>query len=165
LGATLVEFAFVLPLLLTLLLGIVWTGRAFNIYQTITRAAREGARYAVLPSCASCGNATVDLYSGSACLGTESEVFTGYIAPSLSASNIDPTQIPASGVGAYCQKAVWLEGTTNPRQCGVQISFKYPLQLTIPFTSLNATTINIPTSVQMRLENQSLDTSGNPTCP
>ncbi|MGH3628362.1 MAG: TadE family protein, partial [Sciscionella sp.] len=45
-GAELLEFAFVIPLLLMLLVGIFWIGRAYNIYENITRAAREGARYA-----------------------------------------------------------------------------------------------------------------------
>src|SRR5260370_8971396 len=56
-GAELVEMAFVLPLLLTLLIGVFWAARAYNIYETITRAAREGARVAVAPSCSACGNA------------------------------------------------------------------------------------------------------------
>jgi Flp pilus assembly protein TadG len=34
----------VLPLLLVMLIGIFEFGRAWNIYQTITDAAREGAR-------------------------------------------------------------------------------------------------------------------------
>src|SRR5215467_16106012 len=55
-GAELVEMALVLPLLLTLLIGVFWAARAYNIYETITRAAREGARVAVAPTCATCGN-------------------------------------------------------------------------------------------------------------
>src|ERR1700726_4012969 len=62
-GAQLLEFALLMPLLLTLTIGIVWMGRAYNIYQTITRAAREGATYGVLPNCATCGNAMTDTYS------------------------------------------------------------------------------------------------------
>lgn len=48
-GATLVEGAVVSLLLFTLLLAILGFGRAFNIYQVATDAAREGARYAVAP--------------------------------------------------------------------------------------------------------------------
>jgi Flp pilus assembly protein TadG len=58
-GAELVEAAFVIPILLMLLLGIVWIGRAYNVYETITRAAREGDRYAVLPSCMSCSDVRI----------------------------------------------------------------------------------------------------------
>ena len=39
-GAELVEMAFVLPILLMLLLGIFYFARAYNIYETMTRAAR-----------------------------------------------------------------------------------------------------------------------------
>src|SRR5438094_10464750 len=81
-GAELVESAFVLPILLMLLLGIIWMGRGYMIYETITRAAREGARYEVLPSCASCGNATLDPASSS-CLDKSSGPFQNYIAPAL----------------------------------------------------------------------------------
>ena len=40
-----------------LLLGIVWFGRAFNIYSTITQAAQQGAITAARSTCATCGNA------------------------------------------------------------------------------------------------------------
>ena len=48
-GATIVEGAVVSLLLFTLLFAILGFGRAFNIYQVVTDAAREGARYAVAP--------------------------------------------------------------------------------------------------------------------
>ena len=52
------------------------------------------------------------------------------------------------------------------KQCGVNISFQYPVTLAIPFTSLNATTINISTQVQMRMENQDANgVSGAIQCP
>jgi Flp pilus assembly protein TadG len=47
-GAAAVEFAFVFPLLLVIVLGIFEFGRAWNIDQVITDAAREGARRAVI---------------------------------------------------------------------------------------------------------------------
>ena len=162
-GAELFEFALVTPLLLSLLLGIFWMGRAYNVYQTITRAAREGARYAVLPSCATCGNAYVDTYSSAGtCLTNPTNVFINYVSPALTASSTD-----ASKVQNYCQMAAVLDpnSDTSVHECGVVISFQYPLTLTIPFTSLNASTINIPTNVQMRMENQSVNSGGNLTCP
>ncbi len=159
-----VEAALVLPLLLTLVIGIVWIGRAYNIYQTITRAAREGARYAVLPSCASCGDAYVDTYATlNTCLTNPTNVFTNFVSPALSASALDP-----KSVQNYCQQAVVLNPNTDisVQQCGLAISFGYPVQMVIPFTSLNATTINIKTQVRMRMENQGVDNiAGNPQCP
>jgi hypothetical protein len=48
-GAVLIEFALVLPVLLLLLVGMFDLGFAFQRYQAVTNAAREGARMAVLP--------------------------------------------------------------------------------------------------------------------
>ena len=47
-GAAVVEFAVVLPLLLTILFGIIEYGWVFMVRQTLQTAAREGARVAVL---------------------------------------------------------------------------------------------------------------------
>src|SRR5262249_46493306 len=48
-GAEMVEMAFVVLIFLVLMMGVFEFGRAFNIYQNITNAAREGARFAVAP--------------------------------------------------------------------------------------------------------------------
>ena len=47
-GAALIEAAFVLPMLLFVSIGIIEFGRAFQTWQIVTNAAREGARVAVL---------------------------------------------------------------------------------------------------------------------
>lgn len=47
-GAAVVEFAVVLPLLLTVLFGIIEYGWVFMVRQTLQTAAREGARLSVL---------------------------------------------------------------------------------------------------------------------
>jgi len=47
-GAAVVEMAVVLPLLLTLVFGIIEFGWTFMVYQNVTNAAREGCRVAVL---------------------------------------------------------------------------------------------------------------------
>src|SRR3954447_21671996 len=43
-GAELIEFALILPLFLVLIMGIFDFGLAFQRYEVITNAAREGAR-------------------------------------------------------------------------------------------------------------------------
>ena len=48
-GAALVETAFVLPIMLLVCVGILEFGRAYQTWQVVTNAAREGARVAVLP--------------------------------------------------------------------------------------------------------------------
>ena len=49
-GQNLVEFALVVTLLLLLVVGICEFGRAWNLYQILANASREGARLAALPS-------------------------------------------------------------------------------------------------------------------
>jgi Flp pilus assembly protein TadG len=59
-GASLVEFALVLPLFMMVLLGMFTGGIAYNRKLAVTQATREGARYgATLPLAA---EATVDLW-------------------------------------------------------------------------------------------------------
>lgn len=148
LGAEVFEFAIIVPVLLTLLVGIIWIGRAYNVYETITRAAREGARYAVLPNSVAAGNTFPDNLTPSCSSNTNT--FNNHIVPVLISDNLDPSQVKD-----YCQMTQWLENT-SPKQCGVSISFSYPVHMAIPFTSLNMTTFNIRTQAQMRLENQPL---------
>lgn len=47
-GQALVEFALVVPIFILLLLGIVEFARAWNVYEVLTDAGREGARRAVV---------------------------------------------------------------------------------------------------------------------
>jgi Flp pilus assembly protein TadG len=47
-GATAVEFAMIVPLLLVLVLGIAEFGHAFQVQGTLSAAAREGARVMAL---------------------------------------------------------------------------------------------------------------------
>lgn len=49
-GAALLEAAITIPMLLLIAVGIFEFGRAFQTWQILTNAAREGARIAVLPS-------------------------------------------------------------------------------------------------------------------
>jgi len=48
-GATILEFAIAVPILVLLMMGIIEFARVMGAYQTLTDAAREGCRYAVAP--------------------------------------------------------------------------------------------------------------------
>ena len=67
-GAALVEAAVTLPLLLLVSVGIFEFGRAYQTWQVLTNAAREGARVAVLPdvTAASVDAARPRLHAGGA---------------------------------------------------------------------------------------------------
>ena len=162
-GAEIAEAALVLPLVFMLLLGIVWFGRAFNIYSTITQAAQQGAITAARASCATCGNSpSID--------GTVDNT----IYAVMQASSLDPAQIPANpnpptpmpcanppgacttGSNITICRNVQLNpnpGAIQPPQCGSMVSFQYPFQFYLPFTSLNMQRIILSAQAQSRMEN------------
>ncbi|HKY21892.1 MAG TPA: TadE/TadG family type IV pilus assembly protein [Vicinamibacterales bacterium] len=49
-GAAMIEAAIMTPILLLLMVGIFEVGRAYETWQVLTNAAREGARISVLPN-------------------------------------------------------------------------------------------------------------------
>src|SRR5262245_38889036 len=59
-GAAAVEMALLLPLLLLLVFGIIDFGRMLNAQITVTEAAREGARAAVIENSRAAAQARVD---------------------------------------------------------------------------------------------------------
>jgi len=165
-GAEIAEAALVLPLVFMLLLGIVWFGRAFNIFSTIQQAAQQGAIFTARGTCVTCGNDPP----------TDKEVYDHVVAV-LQSSSLDPKQInpsadpgllpcpspPAPPTGGCTQhKKIWVCRTvqlnptadaTQPLQCGSAVSFQYPFQFYLPFTSLNMQQIILPAQAQSRMEN------------
>jgi Flp pilus assembly protein TadG len=81
-GSQVAELALVVPILLMVFMGILWFGRAFNIYTTLNRAARDGAQAAAAHTCASCGNAPA----------VDADVQTNVINPIIIAAHLDPSQ-------------------------------------------------------------------------
>lgn len=162
-GAEIAEAAMVLPIVFMFLLGIVWFGRAFNIYSTITQAAQQGAITAARPTCVTCLPANI--------FPTDAAVDNAIFAV-LRSSNLDPAQIPSPAIvpiplacaGGGCTttnnirvcRSVVLNptaGATQPNQCGTTVSFQYPFQFYLPFTSLNLQRIVLTAQAQSRTEN------------
>jgi len=138
-GSEILEAALVVTILLTLLIGIFWIARAYNVSQTMNRAAREGARFAVLPSCATCGNA----------FPTDAEV-RAVIDAALSVDALDPSLVTPNPV--TIQRNVVLNPGSIPLETGVVINFSYPFDLFLPFTPVQLTSLTLTTNVQMREE-------------
>jgi len=172
-GAEIAEAALVLPLVFMFLLGIVWFGRAFNIYSTITQAAQRGAITAARPTCATCGA------PGGNWMGTNFPGDTAVLAAVHSVtdpSNLDRNSITGdtpSPAPAFCTeppptpagactastspvtvcRLVWLNNPSTPQQCGVIVRFQYPFQFFLPFTSLSLQQVNMTAEAQVRMEN------------
>jgi Flp pilus assembly protein TadG len=161
-GAEIAETAIVLPLVFLFMLGIFWFGRAYNVYATVTYAAHEGAITAARASCSDCGNA----------LQTPATVETR-VKSVLQAAKLDPGQIATYSVTpapAFCAnlnppgvctpsgnvtvcRGVRLNaaGSTLPA-CGALVSFKYPFQFYLPFTTLGMQLFNLPAAAEVPME-------------
>lgn len=178
-GTEIAEAAAVLPLMFMVLLGIFWFGQAFSIYGTITRAAQEGARAAVAPTCSTCAAGT-----------DPSTAAYNAIQNVLTNANLNvkamalPTTTPAlnqclgsnAGSAAPCDGNglnVCIQGVQHSKKgdlseslvvlspaagagsvCGIAVSFQYPFSFYLPFTSLNKQLMYLPAHAEVRAESQ-----------
>ena len=161
-GAEIAETAIVMPLVFLFLLAIFWFGRAYNVYSTITYAAREGALTAARTNCATCGNT----------LPTPANV-AARVTSVLQASKLDPTPIAIynvtptpnfcagfnqanscgiSGNVTVCRNVQLNSTNSNLPTCGALVSFQYPYQFYLPFTSLGAQLFNLPAAAEVPME-------------
>jgi hypothetical protein len=104
-GSEIAEFAMILPMLFLLLIGIFWFGQAFRIYGTMTNAARDGARAAVTPSCATCSavDPSVDAWNV-----IKSDLQAAHINPNLLKPPTSPPALcacSATGSATSCTTA------------------------------------------------------------
>jgi len=76
-GSALLETAFILPIMLIISAGIFEFGRAYQTYEVVTNAAREGARVAVLPNATTSDvNDRVNAYLNAGSLNSSSATIT-----------------------------------------------------------------------------------------
>ncbi len=169
-AAEIAEAALVMPVVFIFLLGIIWFGRAFNIYSTIQQAAQQGAIVAARPSCATCGNT----FPTSTVISTVESVMN---ASSVNPQSIDPTsgnpstdlglaaclpplpQPPSTGPCSKAADSVWVCSSVQlnstigqPVPCGTLVSFRYPVPFHIPFTSLGLGQVMLTARAQTRME-------------
>jgi Flp pilus assembly protein TadG len=169
-GSEVAEAALVLPLMFTILLGIFWLGRGYNIYASMNHAARDGARAAGTANCATCANSMLPA----------DQVARNYVAPILRASGVDPalvTSVTPTFCGCYnpnCSVAVACDplGTGanpsicvqrdvdigvpgyTPPTCGTAVSFQYPFSLPLPmlYQPWNLQTVTLTAQAEARSE-------------
>jgi len=141
-GATIVEAALVIPILLMFIIGILEFGRAYNEYQVVTNAAREAARYAVAPSAGSSGQLP----------GTSAvqQVATDW----LNSAGVTPSSAPAVTTNVPCGSF------TNPVTGNTITETCTTVSVTAPFSFLapqllfgsNGPTVNLSSTATMREE-------------
>ncbi|HET6145122.1 MAG TPA: TadE/TadG family type IV pilus assembly protein [Candidatus Acidoferrales bacterium] len=142
-GQELVEFAFVLWILMALYILVFWCGRAYSIYQAVERAAREGARVYLMSTCATCGNTQNDP--------------TAAINGVLTAASLDPAQAIPAPTFTPNQVFVPANSPNYDQVSGVTVIVNYPFTVNLPllgFLQSNGTIppITITSTVSMKQE-------------
>jgi Flp pilus assembly protein TadG len=124
-GATMVELALVLPLLLTVMFGIMESGRLALTYTTLADAARAGTRFAIVHGADRTGSG-VDGPSGPGNTANVEAVVTNMaIAAGLTASKLTVD--------------VEYPGSTNVIAAPVTVSVSYPFRPILPLVPLTVT--------------------------
>ena len=116
-GSQLAEAAVIMPLVIAVLLGIAWFGRAFNLYATMHRAAQEAAKAAAAPTCATCANTFYD----------PATLQTVVINPILNAAHLDPNQLNCGGnINCTVTRPIQLNPGQTPAEIGAIVTLSYP---------------------------------------
>jgi Flp pilus assembly protein TadG len=112
-GAALIEAALTLPLMLLICIGILEFGRAYQAWQVVTNASREGARVAVLP-------------------GVSDEAVTARVQAYLQAGALDKAAA-ATVVIANTTVAI---GGTNASASSVRVNYPFEFMVLQPIAQL-----------------------------
>ncbi|MDQ6884839.1 MAG: pilus assembly protein [Candidatus Dormibacteraeota bacterium] len=163
LGQSLVEMAMVLPVLTFLTFGLVDFGRAYYFQVSVTNAAREGARSAILnvytgprtPTC-SAGNswATCPVQTDAAIVNAVNNELT-YSGITPSSITVCPPHDSTSSTAGCPDNSnrvdKWVSGSAANQNYYVSVNVKYDFTLYTPLMQqLVGSVITMNVSVQMR---------------
>jgi Flp pilus assembly protein TadG len=126
-GSTLVEFAFVLPLLKALVFGVIDFGRALYSYHFVSNAAREATRWASVRGS--------DCTAYSTCNAGQPEV-SDYVV-SIAPAGIDTSSsrllVTTNFVPPPNTLPICLVPPGNYPGCAVQVQVSYQFKFVLPF--------------------------------
>jgi Flp pilus assembly protein TadG len=162
-GQSLVEMATVLPMLAFLTFGLLDFGRAYYFQVSVTNAAREGARVAILniytgpqtPNCSS-GNAyaTCPVQTDANIVNAvyNELVYSGITPNSVSICPPHDSSMSTAGCPDASNRVdKWVSGDTSQQNYYVTVNVKYDFQLFTPLMQqLVGNPIHMSVSVQMR---------------
>jgi Flp pilus assembly protein TadG len=127
-GAALLETALTLPLLLLITIGIVEFGRAYQTWQVLTNAAREGARVAVLP-------------------GTNDAAVEGRVLDYIEAGQLST---PGSASVVITRDTVIPIGTGTATASRVQVDYPFQFMVLQPVAQLVSSGSTVGAPITMR---------------
>jgi len=115
-GAALIEAAFTLPIMLLVCIGILEFGRAYQAWQVVTNASREGARIAVLPE-----------YPNTA--------VTARVRTYLTNGGLEAAKVNATNV-VITETTVPIAGVTTAPAASVRVEYPFEFMVLQPVASL-----------------------------
>jgi hypothetical protein len=140
-GAELIEMAFVLPILLLVVAGIIDFGFLFQRFVVVTNAAREGARVAVLP-----GYLPSTAPGALACPDIVANHMRDYIRQGVGDATLNPT---------CAMTIVNVGGTPSMRVVEVVSTIRYDYLILGPIAGLvggDFDNVNVTGRARMRIE-------------
>ena len=150
-GASLVEYAFVVILLFSLIFGISGFGHALFVYHHLNNAAKEATRYAAVRGL-TCSNdlSCLSTNSASGISGPTTVADVQAYVQSITPPSIDSTQlkiIPCGVTGTTCSPAITgapdvcnTAATANKPGCTAQVQVAYAYNFIFPLIPAVTTT-------------------------
>lgn len=132
-GNSTIELAFVLPVFLTFVFGLMSVCRAFYTYELISECAREGARYAIVHG------STCTTGTGASCTLTSSAI-DSYVSSTLKYPNL-------GGGGKMVVNTTFTPNNTPGSTVQVVVTENFPYS--IPF--LPAKTLSLSSTSKMQI--------------
>lgn len=143
-GTSLVEFAIVVILFLTLLFGIIGFGHALYVYHFVNNSAKEATRWAAVNG-STCGadsscNGTPPMNAGPASAADVDTFVQNHIPP-----GIDSTKVATTACGVVAAKCAdstptVCATTPNAPSCTVKVTVAYPFRFSVPLLPATSTT-------------------------
>ncbi len=147
-GSAIIEFALVLLVFLTMLIGIMGFGQALYAYHFVSSAAKTAARWAAVNG-STCGNdascnGTGGMNNGPASASDVANYVAAMAPPGITS---DPTRLTTTttwpGGGTTCS------GATNSPGCPVEVQVSYSFNFLFPMIGASATAVTLSSTAQM----------------
>lgn len=128
-GAEAIEFAFIFPIYFMVVMGIIEFGRAYQVAQWLTQAAREGGRLAMLYAVISQADRNLGITSGNNKVEVDVKNF-------LRAAGVDGTTVTIEGVDDAGNST----GSFNIDDYGVVAGEYFKVRVTVPYGNVKLIT-------------------------
>jgi Flp pilus assembly protein TadG len=140
-GSTLVEFAFVFMILITMILGIIEFSRALYAYHFVSGAARQATRWAAVNGSTCSGDGSCPYATGAGPADITSYV-TSHVQAGIDASQITVNPGGESFWPVNADSPPVCITTQNSPGCTVQVQVSYNFNFLIPFIHSSAITLS-----------------------